>query len=81
MKKVLNVISWILFFIAVSAGVVASISAVGGILTLIITLFNIDFAAVFSYFAITFFVALTVLLIIYALACAYITIKEAVSKE
>lgn len=81
MKNILKVLSWILFSIAVFAGVVASISAVGGIFTLILYLFNNAFAVAFSYFAIIFFVSITLLLIIYLLVCAYFSIKDAVNKR
>lgn len=81
MKRILEVIGWVLFAIAALAGIVAALCIVGGTIGVFMALCNAEFATVFAYCAIGYFISIAVLLVIYLIASAYWAIKNAVSRR
>jgi hypothetical protein len=81
MKKLLNIISWVLFFIAVIACAIAALSTIVGVITLFLTLCSNTYIKAFAFCAVLYFISMLVLAIIYLIACAYIAIEKAVCKK
>ena len=81
MKKTLEIISWVVFWIATFVAAFASICGVGGVLTFITSLFNLIFADAFAFFAVGFFGSIVVLCIVCLLVHVYCVIEKMVKKK
>jgi preprotein translocase subunit SecY len=77
MKKVLEIISWTLFFIAAIASVAAAVCTIGGVVTLVLALCITKVAPIFAYFAIGYFGSVTVLVLVAIIYSIYECVRKA----
>ena len=80
MKKILKVISWIIFLISVLAAANAVACTIGGVVALILFLFKVACTKLFAGFAIGYFISMLVLFIVYLVFFAYTEIEKHVRK-
>lgn len=80
MKRVLEVISWALFIIAIAFAIVAFLCCIGGAASLFIAIFNTSALSLFNYMAFGYFGSVAVLLVIYLCICLYRLIERRVGK-
>ena len=80
MKKILNIISWTLFYLMAAAAVVAAISsAVGlGVLFIAICCTSTLLATVLKVCAAGYFISLAIMLMVYVILCVYRVIESKV---
>lgn len=76
MKKILNIVSWGLFFVAAAAAATAVISTVAGVVLLAISLYSSFCIKAFAFCALSYFISLVIILVVYLIASAYIAIER-----
>lgn len=81
MKKLLEITSWVLFFIAAIAGLAAVLFTVAGAVALLAFICGFWSVTIIAYCAVGYFVAITVMFIIYLLVCAYRSIEKVVNRS